>query len=213
VVNALLWCAPPGEEGGNAIADVLTGRVDPGGRLPVSLPRSVGQLPVHVGHRAGGDRSQFHRDYIDSPVSPRWRFGHGRSYTTFRHDSVSVANGSTLDPIVVTVRVANTGDRTGDEVVQLYGRDDVASVARPDHLLLGFARVTLDPGEACRVQFTVDPSRLAFYDEAMRFVVEPGTFTLWAGTAPATVVTLDGDVVPHEQRSIVATKVDIDWGH
>jgi beta-glucosidase len=207
--NAILWCAPPGEEGGNAIADVLTGRADPGGRLPVSLPRSAGQLPVHAGHRAGGDRSQFHRDYIDSPVAPRWRFGHGRSYTTFSHDSVSVTSGSTLDPIVVTVRVTNTGERTGDEIVQLYGRDDIASVARPDQLLLGFTRVTLDPGEARRVQFTVDPSRLAFYDDAMRFVVEPGTFTLWAGESPATVVTLDGDVVLHEQRSIVATRVEV----
>lgn len=208
-VNALLWCAPPGEEGGNAIADVLTGRADPGGRLPVSLPRSAGQLPVHAGHRAGGDRSQFHRDYIDGPVSARWRFGHGRSYTTFRHDSVSVASGSTRDPIVVTVRVTNTGDRAGDEVVQLYGRDDIASVARPDQLLLGFARVTLDPGESRHVQLTVDPSRLAFYDQAMRFVVEPGTFTLWAGECPATVVTLDGDVALYEQRSIVATQVEV----
>ncbi|HUF33833.1 MAG TPA: glycoside hydrolase family 3 N-terminal domain-containing protein [Acidimicrobiales bacterium] len=215
--GAVLQVWPPGEEGGAAVADVLFGAVNPAGRLPVTLPRNVGQLPVHHGQRAGGDRSQFLGDYTDSPTAPLFAFGHGLSYTTFEYGELEVAASSTDAPVEVSVRVANTGDHDGDEVVQLYGRDEVASVARPDSLLLGFARVPIPAGEARTVTFTVHPSRLAFYDAAMRFVVEPGGLSLHAGASSADLrssarVVLDGDVIEHRQREVVATQVTITAG-
>src|SRR4051812_10395001 len=131
-VPAVLFAWLAGEEGGNAIADVLVGRSNPSGRLPVSMPRSAGQVPVHHGHRAGGGRSQFHGDYTDSPTTPLFPFGHGLSYTTFEYGALALDSATTADAVTVTIDVTNTGERDGDEVVQLYVRDDVASVARPD---------------------------------------------------------------------------------
>ena len=212
--NALLQVFPPGEEGGNGLADVLTGKVNPSGRLPVSLPRSVGQVPNHVGHRAGGDHPMFYGDYIDSPTSPLFAFGHGLSYTSFAYSQLTVQATSTTEPIKVSLEVRNTGERAGDEVVQLYCRDLVASVARPDRMLLGFARLTLLPGQARKVMFAVHPSRLAFYDPSMRFVTEPGAFTFSIGASSAGIraektVTLDGPVAEYRQREIVTTKVEV----
>src|SRR2546423_5333052 len=170
--SALLQVFPPGEEGGNGLADVLTGKVNPCGRLPVSLPRSVGQVPNHVGPRAGGDRAMFFGDYIDSPTSPLFAFGHGLSYTTFAYRDLTVQAKNTSEPIEVSIEVCNRGERAGPEVVQLYCRAEVASVARPSRMLLGFARLFLTPGQARRVTFSVHPSRLAFYDPPMPFVTE-----------------------------------------
>src|SRR2546423_7501955 len=170
--NALLQVFPPVDEGGNGLADVLTGKVSPSGRLPVSLPRSVGQVPNHVGHRAGGDRAMFFGDYIDSPTSPLFAFGHGLSYTTFAYRDLTVQAKNTSEPIEVSIEVLNTGEQAGAEVVQLYCRDLVASIARPVRLLLGFARLSLPPGQARRATFSVHPSRLAFYDPPMPFVTE-----------------------------------------
>src|SRR4051794_9158042 len=163
-VPAVLFAWLPGEEGGAAIADVLLGAVDPSGRLPVTLPRSVGQVPVHSTHRFGGGRSQFWNDYTDGPSRPLFPFGHGLSYTTFRYSEFDVHAASTTDPVFVAVTVTNTGARAGEEVVQLYVTDEVASVARPWRALVGFHRVPLAPEESSRVTFTVHPSRLAFYD-------------------------------------------------
>src|SRR5260370_1820247 len=129
--NALLQVFPPGEEGGNGLADVLTGKANPSGRLPVSLPRSVGQVPTHVGHRAGGDRAMFYGDYIDSPTSPLFAFGHGLSYTAFAYNDLTVQAKNTTEPIEVSIEVHNTGEQAGDEVGQIDYRDLVASVARP----------------------------------------------------------------------------------
>src|SRR6266581_1351750 len=212
--NALLQMFPPGEEGGTGLADVLTGEVNPSGRLPVSLPRSVGQVPNHVGLRAGGDHQMFYGDYIDSPTSPLFAFGHGLSYTTFAYSDLAVQAASTTEPIKVSIEVCNTGERAGDEVVQLYCRDEVASVARPNRMLLGFARLSLTPGRARRVTFTVHPSRLAFYDPSMRFVTEPGAFTFSIGASSADIraemtIVLDGQVVEYQQREIVATKAGV----
>ncbi len=212
--SALLQVFPPGEEGGNGLADVLTGKVNPSGRLPVSLPRSVGQVPNHVGHRAGGDRTMFFGDYTDSPTSPLFAFGHGLSYTMFAYRDLSIQATSTAEPVGVCIEVHNTGERAGEEVVQLYCRDEVASVARPSRMLLGFARLFLTPGQVRRVTFTVHPSRLAFYDPAMRFVAEPGAFTFSVGASSADIraektVTLNGQVAEYRQREIVATQVGI----
>src|SRR2546427_5107774 len=210
--KALLQVFPPGEEGGSGLADVLTGKTNPSGRLPVSLPRSVGQIPNDVGLRAGGDRAMFFGDYIDSQTSPLFAFGHGLSYTTFAYSDLAVQATSTTEPIKVSIEVCNSGERAGDEVVQLYCRDEVASVARPNRMLLGFTRLSLIPGQARRVTFTVHPSRLAFYDPAMRFVTEPGAFTFSIGASSVDIraektIVLDGQVAEYQQREIVATKV------
>ncbi len=175
----LAWL--PGIEGGTALADVLLGAVAPSGRLPVSLPRSVGQVPVHYNHRAGGGRSQFWGDYTDSPSGPLHPFGFGLSTTTFTYSPVLVEEGSTTEPTRVTVTVTNSGGRSGAEVVQCYVHDETASVARPERQLVGFTRIDLDPGEARRVTFVIHPSRLAFFDENFHFVCEPGAFRVEVG--------------------------------
>jgi beta-glucosidase len=178
------------------------------------MPRSVGQVPVHGTHRSGGGRSQFWHDYTDGPAAPLFPFGHGLSYTSFDYDEVHVDAGSTTAPTTVSVTVTNTGKRAGDEVVQLYVTDEVASVARPSRALVGFARVGLAAGEAATVAFTVHPSRLAFYDETMRFVCEPGAFVFAIGASRTDIRTrgtadLAGDVAEYRQREIVATAVSI----
>jgi beta-glucosidase len=212
--NALLQLFPAGEEGGNGLADVLTGKINPAGRLPVSMPRAVGQVPNHAGHRAGGDRAIFYGDYTDCPTTPLFAFGHGLSYTTFAYNDFNVQTTSTTGLIKVSIEVRNTGEREGNEVVQLYCRDEVASVARPDRMLIGFTRVSLASGQARRVTFTVHPSRLAFYDPWMCFVTEPGAFTFSVGASSTDIraeqtVVLDGEVVEYRQKEIVATKVVI----
>jgi beta-glucosidase len=201
-VDAILYVWSPGQEGGAALTDVVFGAVAPSGRLPVSLPRAVGQVPVYHGHRAGGGRSQMLGDYVDLPTSPQWPFGFGLSYTTFEYASLSVSPDApaTGAPFSVSVDVTNTGTRAGTEVVQLYLRDDVARVARPVRVLAGFARTPLEAGETERVTFDVDPRRLAYYDEAMRLVIEPGTVTVMVGASATdirlkTQITLTGDEV------------------
>ncbi len=212
--NAVVQLFPPGEEGGNGLADVLTGAVNPSGCLPVSLPRSVGQVPVYAAPRAGGDRVPLFGDYVDSPPTALLPFGHGLSYTTFAYGDLEVRATTTAEPIVASLEVTNTGERAGDEVVQLYCRDLAASVARPVRLLVGFARVALEPGQARRVTFVVHPSRLAFYDPAMRFVAEPGAFLFSVGASSTDVraeqtINLVGDVAEYRQREVVATRVEI----
>jgi beta-glucosidase len=207
--SALVSAWLPGEEGGNAIADVLTGRADPSGRLPVSVPRAVGQVPVYRSPRAGGGRSMFYGDYTDCSRTPLFPFGHGLSYATFERGPLVVeASSSTSDPVVLSIETRNTSDRAGIDVVRLTVGDDVASVARPERSLCGFAKVPVAPGEAQTVRFTVDPSRLAFYDAEMRFVVEPGSFTFQVGRSSVNVE-LNGDVCEYRQREIVATTVEI----
>jgi len=213
-VPALLQAWLPGEEGGTAIADVLFGVVNPGGHLPLTLPHSVGQVPIHATHLAGGGRSQFWHDYTDGPSSPLFPFGHGLSYTTFAYGDLTVTAGSTVTPITVRVTVTNTGERAGDEVVQLYVTDEVASVVRPKRALIGFARVPMASKESATVTFTVHPSRLAFYDTEMRFVCEPGDFTFavgasWADIRARATIVLGGDVAGFRQREIVATAVSV----
>ncbi len=211
-VPAIVAAWLPGEEAGHAIADVLVGRAEPGGRLPISMPRSVGQVPIHHDHRSGGGRSQFYGDYTDSPTTPLYAFGHGLTYTTFEYRDLDVAvSASTSEPVVLQATLANVGPRRGCEVVQLYVRDEVASVARPAQQLVGFARVELDPDEVATVAFEVHPSRLAFYDETMRFVTEPGTFRFSVGRASDAAdvhaaVELSGEVVEYRQAEIVATR-------
>jgi beta-glucosidase len=201
-VDAILYAWAPGQEGGAALAAVLFGDVAPSGRLPVSLPHAVGQVPVHHGHRAGGGRSQMLGDYVDLTTKPQWPFGFGLTYTAFAYDHLTVSNDAPApgEPFAVHLTVTNTGARAGTEVVQLYLRDDVARVARPVRLLAGFTRIDLEPGATQPVTFHVDPRRLAYYDEKMRLVIEPGTVTVMVGAAATDIrlqtrITLAGDEI------------------
>jgi beta-glucosidase len=155
--SAVLLAWLPGIEGGSALADLLLGSVAPSGRLPVSLPRAVGQVPVHYNHRAGGGRSQFWGDYTDSPSGPLHPFGFGLSTTTFRYDDLVVEPGSTTEPTLVHATVTNTGGHDADEVVQCYVHDETASVARPERQLVGFGRIHLTVGGRSRVTFRIHP--------------------------------------------------------
>lgn len=174
----------PGQEGSGAIAGVLSGRVNPSGRLPVSLPRSVGAQPYSYLHPKLGAASPVSN--IDTaPVRP---FGHGLSYTTFAHSDLRLAAAEvpTDGSIAATVTVTNTGDRAGAHVVQLYGSDPVASVTRPVVQLLGYARVELEAGASAEVTLDVPTQRLAFSDRRMVRVVEPGRVDLFVGHDCAT---------------------------
>jgi beta-glucosidase len=187
-VPAILEAWFGGIEGGHAIADALFGDVNPGGKLPVTFPRVVGQVPVYYNHLNTGRpaaRKRYTSKYIDVPVTPLFPFGHGLSYTRFRLSDLRLG-ARRIPPeggLTVDVDVENVGDREGDEVVQLYLRDVVASVARPVKELRGFQRVTLRPGASQTVRFILTPDDLGFYDRAMHFVVEPGAFRVFAGTS------------------------------
>lgn len=195
-LGAVVQAFFPGEEGGPALAGVLSGRVNPSGHLPVTMPRSAGAQPYSYLHPLLGDASEVtHTD--PTPVLP---FGHGLSYTTWRHEGLAVEPQVRAGAAVVAeVRVTNTGDRAGTDVVQLYARDLVASVTRPVAQLVAYQRVDLEPGEEALVRFVVPAARLALTDRSMRRVVEPGDVELWVGpscTAKETTATvrLVGDV-------------------
>jgi beta-glucosidase len=212
--SALVAAWPLGEQGGNALADVLTGRAEPGGRLPLSLPRATGQVPIYHSQRSGGARSMFYGAYTDCEHTPLFCFGHGLGYTRFDQSELNVTATDTLSPASVELTVTNTGARAGEDVVQLYASDLVASVARPELSLIGFVRVALGPGQRRSVRFEVHPSRLAFYDEAMRFVVEPGQFRFSVGASAEDlrqqcVVELAGGVAEYSQRGVVAVRASV----
>jgi len=180
----------PGEEGADAIADVLLGDVSPGGKLPISYPRSTGQVPVFYGHKISGGRSHPKGDYVDSPAGPLYPFGHGLSYTTFALSEPAVRQEVVAWDASFTaeVTVTNTGARAGDEVVQLYVRDPQASVTRPVLELKSFLRVELEPGESKRVSFEVPAGQLGFYDRSVSFVVESGQIDVFVATSSADLV-------------------------
>ena len=175
--DALLTAYYPGQEGGNAIADVLFGDVNPSGRLPISVPRSVGQLPVYYNHVLPEPH-----DYVEMTARPLYAFGYGKSYTTFGYANLRVAAVS-KDSVTVSFDVTNTGSRDGAEVVQLYLNDSVASVAQPVKQLRRFARVPLAKGETKHVVFTLHASDLSIINAQKQWAVEPGWFNVMVGAA------------------------------
>jgi len=187
-VPAILEAWMGGTEAGNAIADVLFGDVNPGGKLPVTWPRAVGQVPIYYNHMNTGRppeaANRYTSKYLDVPWTPQFPFGYGLSYTQFKITNLQLSaqrirpNGN----LTVTVDVENVGKRPGDEVVQLYTRDIAASMTRPVKELKGFQRVTLRPGEKKHLQFVLTPEHLGFWNREMRFVVEPGEFKVMAGS-------------------------------
>ena len=177
----------PGQEGAGAIADVLSGEVNPGGKLPISYPRSVGQVPVFYGHKVSGGRSHWKGDYVDLPSSPRYPFGYGLSYTTFSVDEILVKREqlTAADVGTIAARISNTGPVAGDEVVQLYIRDVQAALTRPVLELKNFVRVSLQPGESKTVTFQLPIAQLGYYDRDGAYVVEPGSIEVFIGTSSA----------------------------
>jgi beta-glucosidase len=176
-----------GVEHGNAVADVLFGDANPGGKMPVSTPRVVGQVPIYYDHKNTGrppTTEKWTSKYWDIPWTPLYPFGYGLSYTTFGYSAprLSASSIGPSDSLRVEVDVTNTGQRAGDEVVQLYVRDDVGSVTRPVMELRRFRRVTLAPGQKTTIRFSLGVGDLAFHDLAMRRVAEPGTFRVFVGT-------------------------------
>jgi beta-glucosidase len=169
----------PGEEGGRALAEVLWGDFNPAGRLPITYPLAEGQLPLVYNHRPTGRGD----DYLDLPGAPLFPFGHGLSYSTFEYSSLRMSPASIRadGTVQIVCRVRNAGSRAGDEVVQLYVRDELASTVRPVLQLAGFRRVTLQPGESVDVSFSVGPDQLRMVDGRGRWVVEPGTFRVLIG--------------------------------
>ena len=190
-VPALLEAWQPGTQGGHAVADVLFGDVNPGGKLPVSFPRSVGQLPLYYNHKNTGrppdEKNKYSSKYLDVPWTPLYPFGHGLSYSRFALSGLKLSARS-LAPdgsLTVSVNLKNTSDRAGDEVVQLYLRDAAASLTRPVRELKGFSRVSLKPGEKKRLEFKLGPAELGFFGRDGAFVVEPGSFQVFVGNSSA----------------------------
>ena len=176
-----------GVEHGHAVADVLFGDHNPSGRLPVSLPRATGQAPIYYSGKPTGRppvaSEKYTSKYLDVHWTPQWPFGHGLSYTTFAYGDLRLSADTIRagDSVAVSVSVRNSGTVAGDEVVQLYLRDEAASVTRPLRALKGFARIGLRPGESRTVRLTLRPEDLSLYDLTMRRVVEPGDFTVFVG--------------------------------
>jgi beta-glucosidase len=191
--NALVEAWYPGQEGGTALADILFGDADPGGKLPVTIARSVGQLPMFY-----DDKPSAHRGYLFDSDQPQFPFGYGLSYTTFdigvpRLSADRIRAG---EPVTVSVDVRNTGKVAGDEVVQLYLHELVSSVTEPVKQLEGFRRVTLAPGESTTVRFSLDRAAFALWDEHMRQVIEPGVFQIMVGPSSVDLKTTTLDVTP-----------------
>jgi beta-glucosidase len=188
-VPAVLEAWLPGEEGGRAVADVLFGRTSPSGRLPITLPRAVGQVPVYYNHKSGGGKSQMLGDYADLPVAPLYPFGHGLSYARFEYAALRVEPGAIAPDgrTRITLEVTNASDVEADEVVQLYARDPVASVTRPVKQLVGFLRVPLRPHQTRLVVFELHASQLAFYGADGVLAVEPGAIELMVGASSTDV--------------------------
>lgn len=186
-VPAILEIWHPGTQCGHATADVLFGDVNPGGKLPVSFPRAVGQEPLFYNHKNTGrppkEHDRFTAKYFDVAVTPQFPFGFGLSYTTFQYSNLTIdkKNIRPYQKIVISADVKNTGTREGDEVVQLYVRDLVGSITRPVKQLKGFQKIALSPGESKTVRFELGPQELGYYNQFGEYIIEPGRFNVWIG--------------------------------
>jgi beta-glucosidase len=191
--NALLEAWYPGQEGGTALADILFGDSNPGGKLPVTIARSVGQLPMFYNQKPSA-----HRGYLFDTKEPLFPFGYGLSYSTFEvgPPQLSATRITATQSMNVAVNVRNTGKVSGDEVVQLYLHEVTAPVTQPIKQLKGFRRVMLAPGQSTTVRFTLDRSALNLWDEHMKHVVAPGSFEIMVGPNSVDLKTALLEVAP-----------------
>jgi len=214
---AIVHAWVPGEEGPEALSDVLFGAANPGGKLPITVPRDSGQIPIYYGHKPSGGKSNWQGPYVDGSNEPLWPFGFGLSYARFevrdlRLDRQSVPIDGEFE---ASVEVRNVGDRAGDEVVQLYIRDEEASVTRPVKELRGFKRLRLAAGEAHRVSFGLSVEQMAFSGVDGRLRVEPGHVTVMVGSSsqdlPCTAqIEITGEAVTLPRRSRYFTRVAVE---
>ena len=194
--NAILEAWLPGEEGGSAVADILFGDLNPGGKLPITFPRSVGQIPVFYNATPAGTKSHWYVDYVSEKVTPLYPFGHGLSYTSFNYSDLSIdreqiASGESVD---ISFTIENVGEVAGEEVVQLYTHDEFASIPRPVKELKGYQRVNLEPGQKKKITFHLPADQLAFYDTNLDLILEPGRIFLMIGSSSEDI-RLEGDFV------------------
>ncbi|MBN1284522.1 MAG: glycoside hydrolase family 3 C-terminal domain-containing protein [Anaerolineae bacterium] len=208
-VPAILEAWLPSEEGANAIADVLFGDVNPGGKLPITFPRSVGQVPIFYGHRPSGGRSHWKVDYVETSVAPLYPFGYGLSYTRFMFGNLRIEPGAARagEAVTVQVDVTNVGERCGDEVVQLYTHQEAPLVTRPVKELKAFKRVTVEPGQTQTVAFRIAVNQLGFYDRDNRFVVEPGTVEVMLGSSSQDIHCTGSFVIAGDKTDVGKEKV------
>jgi len=206
----------PGEEGAEAVVDVLFGDYNPGGKMPITTPRGVGQIPIYYGHKASGGRSQWKGAYVEMSNKPLYPFGFGLSYTTFALENLQLDRTTARagETFTVSVDVTNTGARAGDEVVQVYIRFTGASVTRPVKELKGFQRLQLADGERKNVRFTLAVNQCAYLDEDMRLVVEPGTIEVMVGTSSEELplrgaVAVEGEVAQVKRDGAFFCQVEV----
>ena len=193
-VPAIMQAWFPGVQAGNAIADLLFGDASPSARLPISWPRSVGQIPIYYNHKSTGrpsSETRWHTGYLDERKEPLFTFGYGLTYTTFKYTNLRMENPtiSPSDTLRVSAEIENTGKRTGTEVVQFYVHDRVANTSRPVRELKGFQRITLAPGERKTVEFSVEADNLGSYDPNMKWLVPLGTYDVWIAPNAAEGIT------------------------
>lgn len=203
--SAVLEAWLPGEEGGPAVADILYGNVNPGGKLPITFPRHVGQVPIFHSQKPSGGKSNWYWDYVNTARTPLYPFGHGLSYTTFEYSdfglsSAKVGSNGSLD---VNVTVRNSGGLAGEEVVQLYVQDEYGCVARPIKELKAFTRISLQPKQASRITFHLPVNLLAFFDEEMKLIVEAGTIKVMVGSSSEDIRCEGSFEIVGEKKSLV----------
>jgi beta-glucosidase len=208
-VPAIVEAWFPSEEGANAIADVLFGDVNPGGKLPITFPRSVGQVPIFYAHRPSGGRSHWKEHYVETSAKPLYPFGHGLSYTHFQFNNLRIepAVAQAGDVVTIQVDVSNTGDMTGDEVVQLYTHQDVPYVTRPVKELKGFKRVTLERRQTRTVAFRVAVNQLGYYDRNDNLVIEPGMVQLMVGSSSEDIRCVGSFEITGETKDVRGAQV------
>ncbi|MFC0047276.1 glycoside hydrolase family 3 N-terminal domain-containing protein [Rheinheimera tilapiae] len=203
-----------GQETGTALANILFGDVNPSGKLPLTFPRSAGHIPSFYNHKASSSRGYLHDD-----ISPLYPFGHGLSYTEFSYSDLSISTPDVAAgaEALIKFQLKNSGKRAGTEVVQLYVQDPVASLTRPVQQLVGFARVSLEPGQTARVKFALPVNQLAFLDSQMRWVVEPGEIRVMIGSSSADlrlrgVFNIAGAVTDVSAARALQSRVNVSYG-
>jgi beta-glucosidase len=208
-IPAIVEAWMPGEEGANAIADVLFGDYNPGGKVPMTFPRAVGQIPIYYGHKPSGGRSHWKQDYVEQSTKPLYPFGYGLSYTQFEYSNLRITPEKVGidDRASISVDVSNVGGRSGDEIVQLYIHGPSSTMTRPLKELKGFKRITLAPGQKCTVTFHLSPRQLGFHDRQMAFVVEPGTVEVMIGASSADIRLRGTFEIPGQAVEIGMNKV------
>ncbi len=207
--QAILEAWLPGEEGGTAVAEALFGDHNPGGKLAMTFPRSAGQLPLFYNYKPSGRYSNRYGDYVDERVTPLYPFGHGLSYTTFDYQNLTIdkAQASAGESVSISLDVANTGSVAGDEVVQLYVCDEVASLPRPVKELKGYLRIRLNPGETKRLTFDLPVNMLAYPDQNLDLVLEPGRIKVMLGSSSEDIRLQSSFEIPGKGKNCIPDRV------